>query len=162
MPLRELFAKFGRILPFFTGLKSASALVLATIVIGALTEPMIPALMKPLLDQGFAQQGLRLWYVPVAVIGVFAVRSISSFLSSYGLSYISQRGLANMRQALFTRLQSVAPAHFNQASSSKLTNIVVYEMQGGMGQLVSALLTLGRDGLTVLAEVTRLLHEEEA
>ena len=158
MPLRELFAKFGRILPFFTGLKSASVLVLATIVIGALTEPMIPALMKPLLDQGFAQQGLRLWYVPVAVIGVFAVRSISSFLSSYGLSYISQRGLANMRQALFARLQGVAPSHFTQSSSSQLTNIVVYEMQGGMGQLVSALLTLGRDGLTVLALLGYLFY----
>jgi len=158
MPLRELFAKFGRILPFFRGLKAAVALVLATIAIGALTEPLIPALMKPLLDQGFAQQGLQLWYVPVAVIGVFAVRSISSFLSSYGLSYISQRGLANMRQALFSRLQGVAPSHFSNSSSSQLTNIVVYEMQGGMGQLVSALLTLGRDGLTVLALLGYLFY----
>ena len=50
MPLRELFAKFGRILPFFKGLKGPSALVLGCIVRGALTEPMIPALMTPLLD----------------------------------------------------------------------------------------------------------------
>ncbi len=158
MPLRELFAKFGRILPFFKGLKGASALVLTAIVIGSLTEPMIPGLMKPLLDKGFAQQGLQLWYVPVAVIAVFAVRSIASFLSSYGLSYISQRGLANMRQALFSRLQGVAPSHFSNSSSSQLTNIVVYEMQGGMGQLVSALLTLGRDGLTVLALLGYLFY----
>lgn len=158
MPLRELFAKFGRILPFFKGLQGPSALVLGCIVIGALTEPMIPALMKPLLDKGFAQQGLQLWYVPLAVIGVFALRSISSFLSTYGLSYISQRGLANMRQALFSRLQGVAPKHFANSSSSQLTNIVVYEMQGGMGQLVSALLTLGRDGLTVLALLGYLFY----
>jgi subfamily B ATP-binding cassette protein MsbA len=158
MPLRELFAKFTRLLPFFHGVKAKAALVLACIVVSALTEPMIPGLMKPLLDKGFAQQGLQLWYVPVAVIGVFAVRSIASFLSSYGLSSISQRGLANMRQALFARLQGVAPSHFANSSSSQLTNIVVYEMQGGMGQLVSALLTLGRDGLTVLALLGYLFY----
>ena len=158
MPLRELFAKFRHILPFFKGLQGPAILVLLCIVIGALTEPMIPALMKPLLDKGFSAQGLELWHVPLAVIGVFAARSIASFLSSYGLSYISQRGLANMRQALFKRLQTVAPEHFTQASSSKLTNIIVYEMQGGMGQLVSALLTLGRDGLTMLALLGYLFY----
>jgi ATP-binding cassette, subfamily B, bacterial MsbA len=35
------------------------------------TEPVIPALMKPLLDQGFGQASMPLWLVPVVIIGLF-------------------------------------------------------------------------------------------
>ena len=39
--------------------------VLATITM-SMTEPLIPALLQPLLDQGFQQRSLAVWMVPVA------------------------------------------------------------------------------------------------
>jgi len=48
------------------------AVALAAMVVAAATEPMFPALMKPLLDQGFvARSGFPLWFVPVALVGIF-------------------------------------------------------------------------------------------
>ena len=39
-------------------------------LVGAATEPVIPALMQPMLDQGFSQRSWPLWLVPVVGIGL--------------------------------------------------------------------------------------------
>jgi len=158
MPLRESLLKLSRLAPFLKGLQWVALMVLLCIIVGGLTEPLIPALMKPLLDKGFSTQQLQLWQIPAGIIGIFFVRGMASFLSSYGLSYISQRGMANMRQKLFARLQVIAPAKLSASTSSELTNIIVYEIQGGMNVLIDCILTLGRDSLTLVALMGYLLY----
>ena len=44
-------------------------LAIAATLVGAVTEPMIPALLQPLLDKGFTQGTLQLWTVPLAIMG---------------------------------------------------------------------------------------------
>ncbi len=157
MSLREFWAQFARTLPYFKGLHWVALLVLFCVVLAAVTEPFIPALLKPVLDNGFSGENFKLWYVPVGLVGVFTVRSMSNFLSEYGLAYISQKGLARMRQSLFSRLQHVSPTAL-EASSSQLSNIVVHEMQNGMRTLIKSLIRVLQDGLTLIALLGYLLY----
>jgi ATP-binding cassette, subfamily B, bacterial MsbA len=123
----------------------------------AATEPAIPALMHRLLDDGFAANRLPLWMVPVAIIGLFAIRSVAGFVAQYGLAWAAQRAVVQLRSAMFDRLLVAEPATYGRHTTSGLTNTLVYEAQGGVGQLVSALLTLVRDSLTLLALLVYLL-----
>ncbi len=67
-------------------------LALVGMVIAAATEPLFPALMKPLLDQGFvARESFAPWVVPVAIVGIFVVRGIATFTSSYALSWVGNQ-----------------------------------------------------------------------
>ncbi|MBL8304329.1 MAG: lipid ABC transporter permease/ATP-binding protein, partial [Ideonella sp.] len=68
-------ARLRRLWPYFAGGRRGVWLVLGGAVVGAATEPMIPGLLQPLLDSGFKNTTLPLWLVPLAVIGLFAVRS---------------------------------------------------------------------------------------
>ena len=124
-------------------------------VLGALvtaaTEPLIPALMNRLLDQGFAKNSLPLWTVPAAIIGLFAIRSLSGFLAQYGLAWTANRAVLTLREGMFARLMASQPGLFSQQTASGMTNTLVYEAQAGVGQLVASLLTLVRDSLTLLA-----------
>lgn len=123
--------------------------IVATLL-GAATEPLIPALFQPLLDQGFGQNALPLWSIPVAVIGVFLVRGLANFTAQYALARITNDGMEKLRQDLFARLMRADPSVFTRQSASSLSNTVVYEVQNGAGQLVSALIGLSRDGFTLL------------
>ncbi len=158
MRLRDIFSQFQRLTPFFVGLRTATLLVLLAVLVGALTEPLIPALMKPLLDRGFAAQQLDLWYVPVGIIGVFAVRGAAGFVAQYGITYIAQKGMHNMRVRLFERLQIIAPATLGSKTSSHLVNTIVYEIQNGVNLLIGSLLTLAKDSLTLLALLGYLFY----
>ena len=158
MRLRDIFSQFQRLTPFFVGLRSAALLVLFAVLVGALTEPLIPALMKPLLDRGFAANQLDLWYVPAGIIGVFAVRGAAGFVAQYGITYIAQSGMRNMRLRLFERLQIIAPATLGSKTSSHLVNTIVYEIQNGVALLIGSLLTLAKDSLTLLALLGYLFY----
>ncbi|MFO1231063.1 MAG: ABC transporter transmembrane domain-containing protein, partial [Alicycliphilus sp.] len=138
-PTPSLLARLRRLHAYFGYQRLAWAMALLATVVAAITEPLIPALLKPLLDQGFTEGSLNLWMVPAAIIGVFLVRGLAQFTGQYALSRIANEGMLRLRTALFERLLAADMALFRQQSASTLSNTVVYEVQTGFTSLVQAL-----------------------
>lgn len=153
-----LFSRLKRMSSFFGRQRLAWSLAVLATVVAAITEPLIPALLKPLLDQGFTEGSLKLWLVPVAVMGVFFVRGLAQFGGQYALARIANEGMLKLRETLFQRLLSADMALFSRQSASTLSNTVVYEVQNGATQLVQALLGISRDGFTLVALLAYLLY----
>jgi subfamily B ATP-binding cassette protein MsbA len=154
----SITARLRQFWPYFQSAKSGIALAAFTTLIGALTEPMIPALLKTLLDRGFTEGDIDLWKVPAALLALFAVRGAAGFVAQYALSYTASLGLLNLRRAMFVRLNDAQMSLFSQQSASKLSNTLVYEVQTGSTMLVNALLGLTKDSLTLLALLGYLLY----
>ena len=155
LPLR---ARLARLTPYFGHQRLTWVIaVLATVVV-ACTEVAIPALLKPLLDQGFTAGTLALWAVPVAIVGVFFIRGIAQFINQYSLARIANDGMVRLRENLFSRVLNADLSLFSKQSASTLSNTVVYEVQNGSTLIVQALLSLSRDGFTVIALLMYLLY----
>ena len=146
-----LLQRLKRLIPYFGQQRWVWAAGILATVVAAITEPLIPALFQPLLDKGFSKGALPLWSVPVAVIGIFAIRGAAHFVSQYSLTRIANDGMQLLRTAMFDRLMKAELAVFSKESSSALSNTIVYEVQSGAGQLVSALIGLSRDGFSLIA-----------
>jgi subfamily B ATP-binding cassette protein MsbA len=134
------------------------ALAILASLLAALTEPMIPALLKPLLDHGFKQQSFNLWLVPLALILLFGVRGLAGFVGQYALSSFTNKGLLNLRLAMFSKLLDAELRLFRNQSSSTLTNTLVYEVFNGSSMLATALIGLIKDTFTLIALVGYLLY----
>jgi subfamily B ATP-binding cassette protein MsbA len=147
----SLLQRLRRLQPYFGKLPGIWALVAAGAFVGAATEPLIPALLKPLLDRGFQQGSLEIWTVPVALLLLFGVRSLAGYVSQIGLTKITNHGLLAMRRAMFNKILVAHLKLFAEQNSSALSNTVVYEVQNGSVMLVNSLLSLTRNGLTLLA-----------
>ena len=152
-----LLQRFARITPYFRHGRIGIVVAFVGSLVGAATEPLIPELMKPLLDQGFNAGKLALWMVPVAIVGIFALRGAAGFIAQYALSWAAYRGVQSLREALFQRILNGQPAMFSLRTASSLTNTLVYEVQIGATQLVNSILTLVKDSLTLLALLSYLL-----
>jgi subfamily B ATP-binding cassette protein MsbA len=153
----SLLQRLARIKPYLRGSHAGLVAAVGGAVVTAITEPLIPALMSRLLDQGFTAGTLQLWMVPAAIIGLFAIRSLSGFISQYGLAWTATRTVLKLREHLFERLLANEPGLFSRSSASSMTNTLVYETQGGVTTLVGCLLTLVRDTLTLVALMGYLL-----
>jgi len=153
----SLLQRFARIKPYLRGSHAGLVAAVGGAVVTAITEPMIPALMSRLLDQGFTAGTLQLWMVPAAIIGLFAIRGLAGFISQYGLAWTATRTVLKLREHLFERLLANEPGLFSRSSASSMTNTLVYETQGGVTTLVGCLLTLVRDTLTLVALMGYLL-----
>ncbi len=158
--LRSFSARCRRMAPYFAGCGPALAACIVAVCIGAATEPAIPALMRPLLDQGFQAGALNLWLVPAAIMGLFALRGMAGFVAQYGLAYMANQAMLGLRKALFDKVLYADLSLFTRthAGSSGLSNTVVYEVQTGVNLLVNALLSLIKDSLTLVALMGYLLY----
>ena len=152
-----LLQRLKRLWPYINNSRAGLLAAVAGSVVTAITEPMIPALMNRLLDEGFTKGTLALWMVPAAIIGLFAVRSLSGFVAQYGLAWTANRAVLSLRQKMFARLLAAHPTLFSKNTASGMTNTMVYEAQSGVQQLVASLLTLVRDSLTLVALLVYLL-----
>ena len=150
-PTGGVLSRLLRLRPYFGKPTAAWCLAVVATILMALTEPLIPALLKPLLDKGFQQGGIDLWMVPVALIMLFGVRGLCGFVTQVALAKVTSNGLLALRAAMFRKLLDAELDLFRQQSASALANTLVYEVQTGAAMLVSALISLARDSLTLLA-----------
>jgi subfamily B ATP-binding cassette protein MsbA len=148
--MSTFFKRLSRITPYFHGGRMGFVAAIGAAVVVAATEPMIPALLQPLLDEGFTGDGIPLWIIPLAVIGLFILRGGGSFVAQYALSWSTTLGVLALREAMFEHLMKAAPDLYSRQSTSSLTNTVVYEVQQGATLLVGSALTLLRDSLTLV------------
>ena len=66
----------------------------------AATEPVFPAIMKRLLDDGFnARDTYLVWAIPVGIVMLFVLRSIFVYVSGYLMMWVSSRVVTDLRRA---------------------------------------------------------------
>ena len=97
-------ARLARLWMYFKEYRLGWVIAAVGTLISALTEASVPALLKPLLDEGFTQGSLPIWIVPLAIVGLFALRGFAHFASQYALARISNEGRVKLRAQLFERL----------------------------------------------------------
>ena len=153
-----LLRRIARVWPYFSGSRASWALAIGATVVASATEPFVPALLKPLLDRGFQQDGLNFWLVPLTLMLLFTIRGLSAFLAQLALAKVTNDGLLKLRRAMFDKLLSARLTLFVDQSSSAIANTVVYEVFNGSSLLINSIMKLARDVLTLLALVGYLVY----
>jgi ATP-binding cassette, subfamily B, bacterial MsbA len=146
------------LLPYFGRARRYWVLAALATVVSSALEPILPALLKPLLDQGFQAGGIPLWMVPAALLLLFAVRGLAGFVADFALARITQDGLLTLRQDMFARLLDARLALFHEQNATALSNTVVFEVQSGSTLLVNAVTGLLKDAVSLLALLAYLLY----
>ncbi|MDP2810297.1 MAG: lipid A export permease/ATP-binding protein MsbA [Rhodocyclaceae bacterium] len=152
---RELYLRLlGHVRPYWR----AFAVAVTGMVLMAATEPLFPALLKPLLDKGFAG-GPRddLHLVPLAIIAIFLVRGIFGYVAGYAMSWVSNRVVTDLRNAMFACIVRLPAAYFEVHPSSRLMSRVIYDVNGVAGATTTVLTTLIKDSMTVIGLFAWLL-----
>ncbi len=153
---RELYMRLLRyVRPYW----KAIALSLFATAILAATEPLFPAMLKPLLDKGFVREGgfQQPILVPLAIVGVFLVRGIFNFLSSYGFSWVSNKVIADIREEMFAKMVNLPVGYYHANSSNVPMSKITYDVGGVASAATSVIVTVLKDGLSVVGLFVWLL-----
>ncbi|MDQ5910959.1 MAG: ATP-binding cassette, subfamily bacterial MsbA [Pseudomonadota bacterium] len=125
----------------------------------AATEPMIPALIRPLLDGSFVEKdphSIRL--MPILLVTVFIVRGIAGFIGSVAMSWIAHRVVMDLRKALFNKLLTLPTRYFDDHSAGHLLSRLTYDVTQVMNATTEALIVLVKDGLSVIGLLGWMLY----
>jgi len=156
--MNKSLAVYRRLLGYAVPYRKGFALAILGMVVAALTEPLFPALMKPLLDEGFVARGnIPLWLVPAVIVLIFVVRGVGTFAGHYGLAWVANNVLASVRRQMFGHALKLPASEFEREAAGLLISRIVFEVNNLMAATSSVLSTLVRDTLIVIGLLTWLL-----
>ena len=125
----------------------------------AATEPLFPALMKPLLDGNLGAGDPNAWWLyPLTIIGIILMRGVFGFLGGYAMHWVSHRITADLRECMFTRLVVLPTRFFDANPSSRIAARVTNDVNGLSTAATNVLTTLVRDSLTIIALLAWMLY----
>ncbi len=127
------------------------ALSLLATMIFALTEPALPALIKPMLDGSFVNKDPQ-WIIltPLLLIGLAIVRGAAGFASKVAMNWVSSRVVMDLRQQLFEHLLRLPASFFDTQSSGKVLSKITFNVEQVTNAATEALIVLVRDSISLL------------
>jgi subfamily B ATP-binding cassette protein MsbA len=141
-----------------TPFRQRLALAFLGMIATAATEPMFPAVMKTLTDKGFVtNSSLPVWLIPLAFVGMFLLRGISTYLTTYMMTWVSTHLLNLLRRQMFSRLLEVPARFYADTSVGKIINSMMFEVQQILEMVTKVFTSLIRDSLTVVGLLAFLL-----
>jgi subfamily B ATP-binding cassette protein MsbA len=149
---------FRRILGLLKPHSARMIIALLAMIVTAATEPAVASLMKLLLDKGFSEtRSFSLWMVPVFVVGIFVIRGLSTFTTSYLMSSVSGQLMSTLRQQMFSRLLDVPLSYYRENSTGKVISAMMVEVNQILDMIRNVMIVLIRDSLTVIGLLGYLL-----
>jgi subfamily B ATP-binding cassette protein MsbA len=153
---RELYLRLLRyVVPYWKVFAGA----LVSIIVLAMTEPAIPALMKPLLDGSFIEKdpdSIKL--IPLLLILLFLVRGLSNYASQVALGWVSGKVIKDLRSEMFSRLLTLPCSYYDANSTGTIISRITFNVEQVASAATNALLILVRDSLSVIGLLAWMIY----
>jgi subfamily B ATP-binding cassette protein MsbA len=149
--LRRLF---GMVL----GHRRVLAVALLATTITAATEPLMAKLTGVLTDRALFERSADAIWLPLVFVGLFVVRGLASFASSYLLNRISQAVLMELRLTMFERMLRWPSPTYETMPSSVVISKFVNEATNALNLAAEVLSTAVRDTLIVVGLLAMLIY----
>jgi subfamily B ATP-binding cassette protein MsbA len=149
-----------RLLSYVRPYAKTFGLAVLGMVATAATEPLFPALMKPLLDQGFGPGARPVppLLLAAAIVGIFLLRGVLSFSSSYFLAWVGNRVVLDLRAAMFARLVRLPAQFFDHHSSGAVLSKVAFDVGGVASAATTVLTVVVQDSIKVIGLLGFMLY----
>ena len=117
----------------------------------AASETAVAALLKPLLDGSFVEKDpVFMFWMPFIMIGVFAVRGISTFTSTMSIAWVGSKVVFDLRNDMFKRMLALPASFYDQQATGNIISKINYDATQVTETATSALTVLFKDSLTVI------------
>jgi subfamily B ATP-binding cassette protein MsbA len=150
---------FRRLLRKVLAFRGVLAVAVLAMVVSAATEYAIARLTGQFVDRGIVERDASagLW-LPLAFVGVFVVRGLAAFASTFLLNRVSQAVLVDLRCAMFARLLDWPQKSFEDTPSGFVVSKFVNEASNALNLAAEVMTTAVRDSLTVVVLLGVLLY----
>jgi len=119
------------------------------------TDGALPFVVQWMMDDVFVKKNVtNLYYVPLAVIGIFLIRGILNFGHSYLSDYVGLRIVQDVRNRLARHLQYMSLSFFSRHPSGTLISRVSSDVTLLRFALTDALVSLLKDSTSLIVLVT--------
>lgn len=150
---------YRRLLGYVRPYRPQFLIAILAMVLVAVTNPGIAALMEPMFDGAFIDKDpATMVRIPLLLVGVFFIRSLASFVSNAILQNVSNRVILDLRTAMFARLMRLPIRYFDHHTAGSLMSRFTYDVTQLKETSVYVLTVLLRDALAVVGLIAWMFY----
>lgn len=150
---------YFRLLHYAMAYKGTFLLAILGMVIVALSSTAFTALMKPLMDGSFVHRDPEtIKWVPIALIGIYLVRTIGAFSATYGMSLIGRNVIFVLRNEMFAKLLDLPKYFYDRSTTGELMSKFTYDVEQVAHASTHAVTVFIRDTLTIIGLISWMVY----
>ena len=149
---------FRRILRYIRPYRGVFALAIVGMLIVASTDVMMLRIVQPLLNNIGAVSPESTWWLPFALVGVFLLRGVGSYVSDYGLAWIGSRVVFDLRCEASEHLLRLPTPYYDATSAGFLLSKITFDAQQIAATASEAITVAIRNTLTIAFMLAYLLY----
>ena len=128
-------------------------------LISAATEVALPAAVKPFLDGTFVDKDpFLIKWTPVALIVLFLLRGVGSFLGQYASAWVGNKVVMDLRDQMFRRMLALPLGYFHDNTTGNLISRFTYDVAQVTQAATQVVTVLVKDSLTIVGLFAYLLY----
>ncbi len=149
--MQKDFKLYLRLLGYIRPYWRVVVISILAMVVSAALEPVLPALMQPLIDKSLIQRhDASLWQVPVFIVLAFVVKGVADYVANVASQTVAQKTIADLRALIFSHQLDLPIARHREEEGGRMLSRITYDTSM-VGEAVStAWLTIIRDTLVLI------------
>ncbi|MCJ0824658.1 lipid A export permease/ATP-binding protein MsbA [Luteimonas sp. 50] len=141
---RRLLGYAGRYWPLLTA--ASVGMVVEALAGGAFVQ-----LMKPLVNDGFVDPKPEMAVLlPLAIVGLFVLRGIATFVTDYGMARAGRSVVRDLREQILGKYLRLPSSHFDVESVPAMVSRLNFDTEQVTQAGTDAVKTIVTDGLTII------------
>ncbi len=137
------------------GKRVAAAIV--CMIFASAANLYMPWVIKDMIDKVLAERDMdTLNLICIGILVIFLLRGFFSFGQSYLISFVGERVVTDIRNALFTKFQRLPVAYFDRHKTGELMSYVSNDVMVVQDALVSRLIDLVTEGAIFIGSLVMM------
>jgi subfamily B ATP-binding cassette protein MsbA len=135
------------------------SLILSVIIAAAM--PAIALLVKNVMDGVFiAKDMVMLYFIVIAVISIYLVKSVCDYFSFYFMNDVGQRVIMDLRNALYSHIQTLSMPYFIRTPTGVLISRITNDVNLVQLSVTESVTDFIRQSLTLLGLVAAVFWRD--
>jgi len=128
-------------------------------VVAAATEPLLPALLKPMLDGTFVHKDQTVIdLAPIFIVVIFFVRGLATFTANYAINWVGNKVVMDLREGMFGKLLSLPTQFYDDHATGNLISKLIYDVTQVTTAATSVVTVVVRDSIIIVGLLGWLIY----
>jgi len=145
---------YRRLLGWTMNYRPLLAVAAVGMVVEAASAAAFAWMMQPMIDETLVAAGSEIdWTMPLAIVGLFVLRGMATFVTDYGMARAGRSVVRDLRVALMGKMLALPSSRFDREPVAALVSRLNYDTEQVAQASSDALKILLTDSLTVIGLV---------
>lgn len=129
------------------------------IILAASANLYVPWILRDIIDEVLTTKNMSMLNtIASGIVVVFFLRGIFFYGQTYLMSYIGQKVIIDIREAVYRHLQRLSLSYYEKRQTGQLMSYITNDVAAVQGALVESMIELVTEGMTLIGSLIAMFY----